>query len=86
METGNKVDIRREQHASTPTGRAWRTERVIASGVMTDQIAEQHAWVAVDLTKVSEEVLEGDVVRPILREGLLSSLSGPDCSKILEQR
>jgi len=86
MEVGAKIDIRREQHASTPTGKAWRTERVISSGVVTDQIAEQHAWAAVDPAKASEEILKGDVVRPVLSEGLLSSLSGPDCAKILEQR
>jgi hypothetical protein len=86
MEAGAKIDIRREQHASTPTGQAWRTERVISSGVVTDQVAEQHAWVAVDRAKASEKILEGDVVRPVLSEGLLSSLSGPDCAKILDQR
>ncbi len=86
IESGDRVEIRREQHASTPTGDAWRTERVIAAGVVTDQVRAEEAWVAVDPTEVTEEILAGDVVRPVIREGLLSSLSGPNCDEILEVR
>ena len=31
-------------------------------------------------------LLDGDVVRPVFEEGLLSSLSGPDCEDILTER
>jgi hypothetical protein len=34
----------------------------------------------------ADEILKGDVVRPILEQGLLSSLSGPQCGRILEER
>jgi hypothetical protein len=86
IERGEAVEVRREQHASRPTGEAWRTERVIARGVVTDRIEEEAAWVAIDPARADEEILAGDVVRPVLREGLILSLSGPDCKKILEIR
>jgi hypothetical protein len=70
----------------SPSGEETRSERVVATGIVTDQIKSQRAWVAVDPSKAVGEILEGDVVRPVLSEGLLSSLSGPNCSKILDAR
>jgi len=86
IELGHQIEIRREQHASTPKGEARRTERVIATGIVTEHIREQDSWAAIDPTRATEGILEGDVVRPVLKEGLLSSLSGPNCGKILVKR
>ena len=44
------------------------------------------AWVAIDPSRATDEILEGDVVRPIENESLLASLSGPNCGSILEVR
>ena len=86
LETGAGIEVRRVQHSSTPSGEAARSERVIAEGVVTDRLEAQQAWVALDPAEATEEILDGDVVRPVLYEGLLSSLSGPSCSRILEER
>jgi hypothetical protein len=86
LEFGEAVEILREQHAARPSGEAWRSERVIARGVVTDQIDDESAWVALDGSRTQDVILEGDVIKPVLSEGLLLSLSGPDCSEILEVR
>ena len=83
---GDKIEIRREQRSISPMDEEVRLERVIATGVVTDQVQAQRAWVAVDPTKALSEILDGDVVRPLLSEGLLSSLSGPKCGQILQER
>jgi len=86
MAPGDTVEIRREQRSTSPTGEEARTERVIAKGEVTDQVMSEMAWIAMDPAKASEPVLDGDVVRPTKTEGLLSSLSGPDCDSILTER
>jgi hypothetical protein len=86
IEIGDEVEIRREQHATLPGGEHSRSERVIATGFATNQVMTQEAWVEIDLSKGTEEILDGDVVRPVTREGLLSSLSGPNCQSILAER
>jgi len=86
IEIGDDVEIRREQHATSPSGGYSRSERVIAIGVATNQVMAQEAWVEIDLSRGTEEILDGDVVRPVTREGLLSSLSGPNCRRILAER
>ena len=86
IEIGDDVKIRREQHATSPSGGYSRSERVIAIGVATNQVMAQEAWVEIDLSRGTEEILDGDVVRPVTREGLLSSLSGPNCQRILAER
>lgn len=86
IEPGDEVEIRREQRSTSPSGDESRSERVIALAEVTDQVMAQMSWVTTDPTKATEELLDGDVVRPVLSEGLLSSLSGPDCGKILDER
>lgn len=86
MQPGDEVEIRREQRSMSPTGEETREERVIAMGEVTDQVRAQMSWIAADPSKASEALLDGDVVRPVLSEGLLSSLSGPDCGSILTER
>ncbi len=83
IEPGEAVEIRREQHLTSPTGAALREERVIAGGIVTDLVLAQSAWIATDPGKASEPLLQGDVVRPVLKDGLLASLSGPRCSSIV---
>jgi hypothetical protein len=46
----------------------------------------QYSWAAIDPSKAEGEILDGDVVRPLEDESLLSSLSGPNCGSILEER
>ena len=86
IEGGDTVEIRREQHTRSQGGEDSRTERVIATGVVTNQVVTESAWVAIDPSKASDAILQGDVVRPVKKTGLLSSLSGPNCKKILEER
>ena len=86
IERGGTIEIRRQQRSMSPSGDETRSERVIATGVVTDQVMPEVAWVAIDPSQASEEILEGDVARPVLSEGLLSSLSGPSCEHILDQR
>lgn len=86
MKRGDKVEIRREQRSTSPSGEEARTERVIGLGEVSDQVMAQASWIAVDPSKATEELLDGDVVRPVMSEGLLSSLSGPACGKILVER
>jgi hypothetical protein len=70
----------------SPSGEESRSERVIVLGRVTDQVSAQASWVAVDPSKATTEIFEGDVVRPLESEGLLDSLSGPNCGAILEER
>jgi len=86
IQQGDTVEIRREQRSTSPSGEESRSERVLALGRVTDQVTAQSAWIAVDPSKAASEILEGDVVRPIEMEGLLDSLSGPNCAAILEER
>lgn len=86
IEEGDTVEIRREQRAMSPSGEISRSERVISLGRVTDQISAEMSWIAIDLAKATDEILEGDVVRPIEHESLLASLSGPNCGSILELR
>jgi len=86
IEQGDTVEVRREQRAMSPEGIESRSERILSLGRVTDQINPQKSWIAVDLSKVADEILKGDVVRPIENESLLSSLSGPNCGSILEER
>jgi hypothetical protein len=86
IEQGDQVEIRRELRSTSPTGDVVRTERVIAVAEVTDQVNVQSSWVATDPTKATDVLLDGDVVRPVLSEGLLSSMSGPNCKKIVTER
>lgn len=86
IERGETVEIRREQRSMSPTGKETLEERVIATGEVTDQVRAQLSWIAVDPSKADASLLDGDVVRPVFTEGLLSSLSGPDCGEILTER
>ena len=70
----------------TPDGEGIREERVIATGGVTDRVRPQQAWIAADSSKASDTILDGDGVRPVYAEGLLSSLTGPDCDAILIER
>ncbi len=86
IEKGDRVEIRREQRSMSPSGEESRTERIIVLGQVTDQVSAESSWIAADPTKATEALLDGDVIRPLFAEGLLSSLSGPDCGKILNER
>ncbi|MBW2497053.1 MAG: hypothetical protein JRF61_07235 [Deltaproteobacteria bacterium] len=86
IEVGERVEILREQRAVRPSGEQARFERLLATGVVTSEIREEEAWVAAEPGMGADEILKGDVVRPILEQGLLSSLSGPQCGRILEER
>lgn len=86
IQPGALVEIRREQRSMSPTGEEVREERVIADGVVTDHVRAEMSWIAADPSKATEPLLEGDVVRPVLTDGLLESLSGPDCDEILVER
>jgi len=86
IEKGDEIEVRREQRATSPTGEESRSERVIALGTVTDKVMADHAWAVVKPSKSGEAILDGDVVRPVLSEGLLASLSGPSCGKILSER
>lgn len=85
VQVGQTFEIRREQRSATPEGILTRTERLIAVGVVSDQIDEQSSWIAVDPSEASEPILSGDVVRPKQEQGLLASLSGPPCRRILSE-
>ena len=83
---GDTVEIYREQRAMSPSGEESRTERLLSLGRISDQVKGQHSWVAIDPAKATGEILDGDVVRPIEKVGLLASLTGPNCGSILEER
>ena len=86
VDSGDRVEIRREQRSMTPDGEETREERVIATGEVTDRVRAQESWIAADPPKASDTILDGDVVRPVYAEGLLSSMTGPDCDAILTER
>ncbi|MAG30911.1 MAG: hypothetical protein CL908_08485 [Deltaproteobacteria bacterium] len=86
IEFGDEVEIRREQRATSPSGEPMRSEWVIARGVVSDQVESKASWIALDPAKAESTILDGDVVRPRQKSGLLTSLSGPNCSRILEER
>ena len=86
IKPGEKLAVRREQRSTSPAGEEVRLESIIAGGVVTDQIKAQRSWIAIDPAKATTEILDGDLVRPVLSEGLLSSLSGPKCDRIVRER
>jgi hypothetical protein len=86
LEPGDPVEIRREQRSTSPMGEEVREERVIAEGLVADLVQRDSSWIAIDPAKATEPLLDGDVVRPVLVDGLLASLSGPDCDSILTER
>ncbi|MCR9097110.1 MAG: hypothetical protein NXI30_23050 [bacterium] len=86
IEPGDGIEVRREQRSMSPTGAETREERVIATGEVTDQVRPQQSWVAIDPSKASDSILDGDLVRPVFSEGLLSRMTGPDCDEILTER
>ena len=86
IQPGNDIEVRREQRSMSPSGEETLEERVIAKGVVTDHVRAQESWVALDPTKATDALLDGDVVRPFWSDGLLASLSGPDCDSILAER
>ncbi|MBB83174.1 MAG: hypothetical protein CL931_05115 [Deltaproteobacteria bacterium] len=85
IEPGDRIEIRREQRSMSPAGEEALEERVIAIGEVSDEVRPQQSWVAIDPAKASGTILDGDVVRPVLEEGLLSRLTGPDCGEILTE-
>jgi hypothetical protein len=86
MKAGDTVEIRREQRTMSPSGEETRSERVLVLGVVTDQVMPQVSWISLDPGKSTDEILDGDIVRPVFRQGLLESLSGPNCGSILDER
>lgn len=80
------VEIRRVDLSQDAEGKEIRNERVIATGVATDQIRAQDSWIAVNMDDVTTEILEGDVVRRVFSKGLINDLSGPNCKKIVVER
>lgn len=86
IQAGDEIEVYREQRAMSPTGDETRSERLIATGLVSDQISPESSWIALDPSKAGDEILDGDVVRPLLSESLLSSLTGPNCKKILVER
>lgn len=86
IQRGDRVEIRREQRSTSPAGEETRTERIIATGEVTDQVRAQMSWIAADPANSADVLLDGDVVRPVKSEGLLSRLSGPNCDSILTER
>lgn len=80
------IEIRRVERSQSADGVEVRTERVIATGVATDQITAQDSWIAVNLDDVKAPILEGDVVRRYFQKDLIENLTGPNCKKILVER
>jgi hypothetical protein len=85
MKKGDQVEIRRVQRSMSPAGEDLLLERVIGVGEVTDLVRAQVAWIVADPTQTVDEILDGDVVRPLLSEGLLTSLTGPNCAAILTE-
>ncbi len=80
------VEIRRVDLSQDADGNEIRNERVIVTGVATDQIAAQDSWLAVNPDDVTTEILAGDVARRVFSKGLINNLSGPNCKQILVER
>ncbi|MFO0687825.1 MAG: hypothetical protein U0900_03905 [Myxococcota bacterium] len=80
------IEFRRVDVSQQPDGTELRTERVIATGVATQQITGEDTWVAVHADDLTIPILEGDVVKRAFSKGLLTKLNGPDCKKILAER
>jgi hypothetical protein len=85
MKKGDQVEILRAQRSMSPVGEGILLERVIGVGEVTDLVRAQVAWIVADPTQAVDEILDGDVVRPLLSEGLLKSLTGPNCAAILTE-
>ncbi len=86
VDPGEPIEIRRVERSENADGREVRTEKVIATGVATDQITAQASWIAVNPDDVRAPILEGDVVRRHFQKDLIENLTGPSCKQILTER
>ena len=86
VDPGEPIEIRRVERSQNAEGREIRTEKVIATGIATDQITAQRSWIAVNPDDVRAAILEGDVVRRHFQKDLIENLTGPSCKRILTER
>lgn len=86
VDPGEPIEIRRVERSQNVEGREVHTEKVIATGVATDQITAQQSWIAVNPDDVRAPIREGDVVRRHFQKDLIENLTGPSCKKILTER
>ena len=86
VDASEPVEFRRVELSQGADGIEIRNERVIATGVATDQISAQDSWIAVNVDDVTTAILEGDVVRRYFQKDLIANLTGPNCKQILVER
>jgi hypothetical protein len=83
---GLQVDIYRIQISTTDDGDRSVQEIEIAEGVITDQVADDHSWIRVDLGKAQQPLLKGDLAKLSYRESLVSGVPGfGACHRILSE-
>lgn len=81
---GLELSIFRVQYMTTADGAQDREERRIGTAVVTDQIGEDHSWVAVDPGDVEQTLLAGDLVRAVYSDSFTEGLGFDGCNRILK--
>ena len=68
------VEIYRQQFSTTADGATVKDELQIAQGRIAIDPEGQSTWLEIDLSRAAQPLLEGDVVRPVVREEAALSL------------
>ena len=80
------VEIYRQQLSTTADGARVKDELRIAKGRIAIESENQSTWLEIDLSGATQPLLEGDVVRPVVRKSAVSGLNPwAACHVMLEE-
>ena len=84
---GLDVEVFRVLVSTAEDGSRSLQEIKIAEGVISNQIEADSSWILIDLEKVRQPILQGDLARIVYRKGLGSNLPGfgRSCSGVLSE-
>lgn len=80
---GLELQVIRVQYMTTRDGDRIRDERLIGSAVVTEQIGDDHSWIIADPSDLTQQILEGDLVRAVYDDPQQSTLGTGLCKRAL---
>ena len=79
---GLELGVFRAQYMTTADGRQGREELRIGDAIVTDEIGDDYSWILVDMGKLAQPILAGDLVRAVYSESLAGDLGFGRCKRI----